>query len=217
MHTQGYIDGASGNISARLGENRFLATPSGLAKGFMTPDQLIIVNQDGERIDTPTPTNQHLHPTSELAMHLVCYEQRQDVHGVVHAHPPVAVALTIVGYDFQQVLLPEMLILLGDIPTIPYATPASAELCKVVGQQAIKHDVLLLAYHGSLTMAKTVWDAYLCLESLEHTAKILAMVGQLGGAKNPLSSTQVEQLIAIRRKRRLRVSAKAAPDVESEH
>src|SRR6185436_12695776 len=84
MHQREYIDGASGNISARLDENRILATPSGLAKGFMSPDQLIIVNMEGERIDEPTATNADLRPTSELLMHLECYRQRADVQGVVH-------------------------------------------------------------------------------------------------------------------------------------
>jgi L-fuculose-phosphate aldolase len=200
MHRQGYIDGASGNISARLDSRCILATPSGLAKGFMTPDQLIIVDMDGERIDEPTPTNAHLRPTSELLMHLECYKQRPDVQGVVHAHPPTAVALTIAGYDFQKCLIPEVVVILGIVPTAPYSTPASAENRDAISQLVTQHDAILLAYHGSLTVAKTVWDAYLRLESLEHAAKILYMVEQLGGHKSPIEPHQVEKLIAMREK-----------------
>ncbi|MCB9451358.1 MAG: class II aldolase/adducin family protein [Anaerolineaceae bacterium] len=198
MHRGGYIDGAAGNISARLDNERILATPSGLAKAFMSPDQLIIVNMEGERVDTPTAANAHLRPTSELAMHLECYRQRDDIGGVVHAHPPTAVALTIVGYDFGTCLIPEMMITLGIIPTAPYATPSSTENRDAIRGLIGEHDALMLAYHGSLTVATTVWDAYLRLETLEHAAKILYQVAQLGGEKAALAPEQVDKLIAIR-------------------
>ncbi|MBZ0276413.1 MAG: class II aldolase/adducin family protein [Anaerolineae bacterium] len=200
MHRNGYIDGASGNISTRLSADRILATPSGLAKGFMTPDQLIIVNMEGERVDTPTAVNAHLRPTSELAMHLECYRQRSDVQGVVHAHPPTAVAMTIAGYDLGKCLIPEVVVILGIVPTVPYSTPASAENRDAIQGVIGQHDALMLAYHGSLTVATTVWDAYLRLESLEHAAKILYMVEQLGGPKHAIEPAQVEKLIAIRTK-----------------
>lgn len=200
MHRNQYIDGASGNISARLSDDRILATPSGLAKGFMTPDQLIIVNMDGERVGPTTSANAHLRPTSELMMHLECYKQRPDVMGVVHAHPPAAVAMTIAGIDFGQCLVPEMVVILGIIPTTPYATPSSVENRDAISRLILEHDAIMLAYHGSLTVAKDVWDAYMRLESLEHTAKILFMVHQLGGPKSSISPDQVEKLIAIRQK-----------------
>jgi L-fuculose-phosphate aldolase len=202
MHRLGLIDGASGNITARLddedGEARILATPSGLAKGFMQPSQLIVVNMDGERVDEPTPYNAHLRPTSELSMHLECYRQRPDVHGVVHAHPPTAVALTIAGYDFQQCLIPEIVIMMGMIPVAPYSTPASVENRDAIYNLISEHDAILLAHHGSLTVGATVWDAYLRLESLEHTAKMLYMVEMLGGAKSTIEPEQVRKLLKLR-------------------
>src|SRR5215208_4209023 len=95
MHQARYIDGGSGNISARLDSERILATPSGLAKGFLQPDQLIVLDMDGNKIGPGTEANRNLVPTTELLMHLECYRQRPDVFGVVHAHPSTAVALTI--------------------------------------------------------------------------------------------------------------------------
>jgi L-fuculose-phosphate aldolase len=200
MHQNQYIDGASGNISARLSSDRVLATPSGLAKGFMTPDQLIVVDLAGQRVDALTTANADLRPTSELVMHLECYRQRSDVQGVVHAHPPTAVAMTIAGYNFQQCLIPEAVVLLGLVPTTPYATPASSENRDAISQLILEHDAIMLAYHGSLTVAKTVWDAYMRLESLEHSAKILYMVHQLGGPRNPIAPHQVEKLLDVREK-----------------
>lgn len=200
MHTKGFIDGASGNISVRLDDERVLATPSGLAKGFMTPDQLIIVDFDGKRIDRPTEDNAHLRPTSELSMHLECYRQRDDIGGVVHAHPPNAVALTIAGYDFAKCLIPEVVVLLGIIPTAPYSTPSSTENRDAIRNLIREHDAILLAYHGSLTVGQSVWDAYLRLESVEHSAHILYKVEMLGGPKAVIPPHQVEKLVRQREK-----------------
>lgn len=198
MYQNGYIDGTSGNISARLGPDEVLCTPSGLAKGFMSPDQLIVVDLHGNRVDKPSAANAHLKPTSEILMHLECYRQRDDVQGVVHAHPPTAVALTIAGIGLENCMVPEAIVILGVIPTTPYATPASAENRDAIRDLIQEHDGLMLAYHGSLTVADNVWNAYLRLETLEHTAKIMYMAQQLGRII-PLPAHQIDKLVAMRK------------------
>jgi L-fuculose-phosphate aldolase len=195
MHRNQYIDGAGGNISARLDDGHILTTPSGVAKGFMTPDQMMVVDSEGQRVGT---ANEQLRPTSELLMHLECYRQRPDIGGVVHAHPASAIALSIAGYDLHTCLIPEVIVLLGVIPTLPYATPSSDENIMLIGRLIHQHDAMMLSYHGSLTVAKTVWDAYLRLENLEHNARIISSVQQLGGAKTRLEHSHIEKLLAIR-------------------
>lgn len=197
MHQFQYIDGTSGNISARLDAEHVLTTPSGLAKGFMEPDQLIVVDMAGKKVGAATAANRDLRPTSEVLMHLEAYKQRPDVMGVVHAHPPCAVALTIAGISLQRCTIPEAIVILGMIPTTPYATPSSAENRDAISQLILHHDAIMLAYHGSLTVGPDVWTAYLRLESLEHSAKILMMVEQLGGGQ-PLPPEQVQKLIEMR-------------------
>lgn len=199
MHQRHYIDGSSGNISARLGPDRILATPSGLAKGFLSPDQLIVVDMDGHKVGPATAANHNLQPTSGLLMHLECYRQRPDVNGVVHAHPPTAIALTIAGVSLQRCMVPEAIVKLGPIPTTPYATPASAENRDAIKDLIADHDVIMLAYHGSLTVGPDVWEAYLRLESLEHTAEIMYRVERLGGGA-PLPAEQVDKLLNLRDK-----------------
>jgi len=198
MYQNRLIDATSGNISARLDNERVLATPSGLAKGFMQPEQIILVDLTGRRLNV-TPANAHLHPTSELLMHLECYVQRPEVRGVVHAHPPTAVALTIAGYNFKRAIIPESVIVLGLVPVTPYANPASVEDRDVIRDLIGEHDAILLSHHGSLTVADSVWNAYMRLETLEHTARILFMAEQLGGARD-IEPHNVEKLLDLRRR-----------------
>lgn len=198
MYRQGYIDGAAGNISARLSQDRFLMTPSGLATGFLDAEQLIVVNLAGERVDKPSAANARLRATSESPMHLECYRQREDVNAVVHAHPPTAIALTLVGFDFQQCIIPEMVVLLGMAPTAPYSTPSSQENRDAITNLIREHDAIMLSNHGSLTVAKSLWDAYLMLESLEHGATILHRALQLGGELKAIPADQIGKLVAYR-------------------
>jgi L-fuculose-phosphate aldolase len=189
MYQMKFALGASGNISARLDAERILLTPSGLSKGFLRPQDLIIVNMAGEKV----AGQEHLKPTSEFLMHLEAYKQRPDVGGVIHAHPIHATALTIAGVSFQQYIIPEALLLLGEIAVTPYATPASPENRDVISQLVLQHNVMMLAYHGSLTVGEDVWTAYMRLEMLEHTSQMIYLVHELGGSQ-PLPPHQVEKL-----------------------
>jgi L-fuculose-phosphate aldolase len=193
MHARDLVDGTSGNISARLGPDRVLTTPSGLAKGFLEPQQLIVVNMRGEMVQAAPG----LRPTSELLMHLEAYRRRPDVNGVVHAHPITAVALSIAGISLAECVVPEAVVVLGLVPTTPYANPASEENQRAIADVIVSHDALVLQYHGTLTVGSDVNEAYLRLETLEHTAKIVALTKLLGGGP-ALPPEQVTKLLDAR-------------------
>jgi L-fuculose-phosphate aldolase len=193
MHAHGLVDGTAGNLSARLGPGRVLATPSGLAKGLLAPEQLIVVDLDGRRV----AGDPALQPTSEMAMHLEAYRRRPEMNAVVHAHPPTAVALTIAGVSLAECVIPEAVVVLGLVPTTPYATPSSAENVHAISDLIVGHDAILLAYHGPLTVGRTLTEAYLRLETLEHTARIIALARLLGDVR-PLPPDQVAKLLQTR-------------------
>jgi L-fuculose-phosphate aldolase len=193
MHARDLVDGTSGNISARLDRDRVLATASGLAKGFLEPDQLIVVDLQGKVL----AAGPGLRPTSELLMHLEAYRRRPDVNAVVHAHPVTAVALSIAGVSLAECVVPEAIVVLGLVPTTPYATPSSEENQRAIADVIVSHDAIVLQYHGALTVGRDVMEAYLRLETLEHTAKIIALSRLLGGGP-ALPPEQVAKLIQTR-------------------
>jgi L-fuculose-phosphate aldolase len=198
MHQAGYIEGASGTITARLDAGHFLATPPGLAKGFLQPDQLIIIDLEGKRVSPISDKAPNLPLNDELSIHLECYRQRLDVHGVVYAQPPTAIALTIAGVSMRTCVLPDAVVVLGVVPTAAYSTPASIENLDAVRALIAQHDALLLAYSGSITVGQDVWQAFLRLETLEHAATVLHKTAQLGPIV-PLSPEQVTALLEKRR------------------
>jgi len=194
MHAHELVDGTSGNLSARLDADHLLATPSGLAKGFLELEQLIITNMRGEMV-RGLPG---LRPTSELLMHLEAYRRRPEVNAVIHAHPITSVALSIVGVSLAECVIPEAVVVLGLIPTAPYATPSSEENQRAISEIIVGHDALILQYHGTLTVGRDLMEAYLRLETLEHTAKIIALSKLLGGGP-ALPPEQVTKLIQTRK------------------
>ena len=68
MYDHRYIVATDGNLSARLGPDRLLITPSGTCKGEITEDDLIITNLQNRVIQGRGK------PSSEMAMHLAIYE-----------------------------------------------------------------------------------------------------------------------------------------------
>jgi L-fuculose-phosphate aldolase len=199
---RGYVAANDGNISVRLGPDEFLATPTGVSKGFMTPEMLIVVNGRGElRRGT-------LQPSSEIKMHLRVYHDRADVQAVVHAHPPIATAFAASHQALTKPALPEVVVALGEIPLAPYATPSTDEVADSIVPLLPGHDVMLLANHGALALGPELYAAYYNMERIEQVAKITLAARQLGGEVE-LTPDQIVALLEVRRKLGLKVPGTA--------
>jgi L-fuculose-phosphate aldolase len=189
---RGLIAGTDGNIAARCGPDRLLVTPAGCDKGDLEPADLVEVDLGGRVVRGAG------RPSSELDMHLVILTLRPDVAAVVHAHPPVATGFAVAGKMLGDGALAELVTQFGTVPVVPYGAPGTPELGERVRPYARGHDALLLANHGAVTVGPTVEGACHRMESLEQSARILLVARLLGGAR-PLSSEEIERLVAPRR------------------
>lgn len=196
MWEKGFLAAADGNISVRLDQQRLLITPSGLSKGFLSPDQLLRVDMNGRVIASNHPATRNLKPSSEMMMHLTAYKQRADVHAVIHAHPPLAIALTVAGLPLDADVLPEVIYSVGIVPTAPYVTPGTPDGQHAVRDLVTTHDAILLDHHGTLTVGANVMEAYMRLERIEHSAAILLAARQVGELKR-LPKDEFEKLCAL--------------------
>ncbi|MEA3396642.1 MAG: class II aldolase/adducin family protein, partial [Chloroflexota bacterium] len=187
-----------GNISVRLNNGCILITPSGLSKGRMAPEDLLVIDGEG-RVVKPAG-DPALRPTSECPMHLEVYRQRPDVRAVLHAHPPYATALTVAGKELRSDVLPEVIILLGEIPTTAFALPSSPENATAIRELIINHDALLIRQHGSLTVGRHLDEALINLERLEHVARVQWLAESLGHV-TPLPAEMLPRLWEMYRRR----------------
>ncbi len=191
LHERGYVASNDGNISVRLDEGRLLATPKGVAKGFMTPDMMVVTDLDGRKLAGERE------PSSEILMHLEVYRHRPDVIAVVHAHPPTATGFAVAGIPLDRAVLAEVVTTLGSIPIAEYGTPSTRELADAVRKYIKAYDGLLLANHGALSLGKDVYGAYYKMETIEHFARI-SLVARLLGRERLLSREEVERLQTLR-------------------
>lgn len=198
MWDKNFIAAGDGNLSVRLGSERLLCTPSGLSKGFLNADQLLVIDLQGDKVGANLGAARDLIPSSEIRLHLECYRQRADVQAVVHAHPPSAISCTLVGISLAKCILPEVVYDLGTIPTLPYATPTSIEGPERIRELIPRFDALMLERHGSVTVGKTLWEAYMRLERLEHSA-LIALQANAVQPVLPLSDAQIQKLAQMRR------------------
>ncbi len=194
IYNKGMVASNDGNISVKLNDNEFLCTPTGVSKGFMTPDYICKVDKDGKVIQA----NAGFKPSSEIKMHMRVYKNRPDVNAVVHAHPMYATSFAIAGIPLTQPIMPEAVIALGCVPIAEYGTPSTDEIPDAVEKYLQSFDAVLLENHGALTFSDNLLAAYHKMESVEFYAQLLFLSRQLGGPKE-LSKSQVERLYEIRR------------------
>jgi L-fuculose-phosphate aldolase len=191
LAARGLLAGRDGNVSVRLGPDRVLVTPSGLIKALLTPGDMVEVDFSGRK------RRGRRNPTSELDLHLRILTHRPDVGAVVHAHPPAATGFAVAGEEIPANLLPELIFLVGRVPIVPYGTPGTPELGDRVEPYLAEHDGLLLANHGAVTMGRTLDQAWIRMESLEHAARIVVAARTVGEPR-PLDAAAVRTLEALR-------------------
>jgi L-fuculose-phosphate aldolase len=191
MYDRGFIVACEGNLSVRLDEERILTTPTCMNKGMLKPQDLVVTDLQGRQLAGERKSS------SELAMHLLFYRMRPDVKAICHAHPSTATGFAAAGRALDQALLPEVIIGLGKIPLVRYATPGTAELSDALEPLVPHYDALLLANHGAVTCGPDLLNAFFRMETIEHFAKIV-LAAELAGEPVLLSGREVAKLMAAR-------------------
>ncbi|MDD7267598.1 MAG: class II aldolase/adducin family protein [Lachnospiraceae bacterium] len=195
IYNRNMVAANDGNISVKISDNEILCTPTGVSKGFMTPEYICKVDMNGNVLQA----NGSFKPSSEIKMHLRVYKHRPDVQAVVHAHPTFATAFAIAGIPLSQPIMPEAVIALGCVPIAEYGTPSTDEIPDAVEKYLPYYDAVLLENHGALSYSCDLMAAYMKMESLEFYAELLYKAKQLGGPKE-FDKEQIEKLYEIRRK-----------------
>jgi len=204
VYQKGWVAANDGNISIRLDQDRLLCTPTGVSKGMMDPDDLIICDMQGHKLVGKKER------TSEILMHLTVYQMRPDIKAVVHAHPPVATGFATAGKPLNQALLPEVIIGLGCVPLAEYGLPGTPELTDPMLPYIPKYDAILMANHGAVCYGEDVFKAFFKMETVEHYARI-ALVAELLGGATILPRQEVTKLLESRTRYGIKAKVSGEP------
>ena len=194
LHARGWVANHDGNVSVRVGPERLMVTPTATGKGDVTEAGLAMTCMDGKRVEGEAK------PPSEFLLHVFgCYRVRDDVHAVIHAHPPFSTALACAGIPIRTFLAEAVVSIGAEVPLTELAPPSGKEGAAPIAALIGDHDALLLAQHGVITVGRDVEQAMLRMELVEHLARIWTIAKPLGGVK-PLPEAMVQAMLAKRRK-----------------
>ncbi len=204
VYDKGWVAMNDGNISIRLDDNRILCTPTAVSKGFVGPEDLIVCDMTGAKVEGVREG------TSEIAMHITIYSLRPDVRSVVHAHPPTATGFASAGQALDKAMLPEVVIQLGAVPLASYGLPGTPALSDGMLPYIPEYDAMLLENHGCTAYGRDVWEAFFRMEMVEHFARITFVAEMLGGAR-ALPRDEVKKLFDARTRYNVNSKAQMAP------
>ena len=193
LWARAYVDGNGGNMAIRVGDNLALCTPTLVSKGFMTPDDMCLVDLDGHQLAGEKRR------TSEILMHLQIMKRQARAVATVHCHPPHATAFAVAGVEPPSRMLPELEVFIGKVPIAPYRTPGTPEMGKLVADLSDHHNTILMANHGVVSWSHLgLEDAYFKMEIVEAYCHTIVIARQLGAPLNTFSDPQLQALLEIK-------------------
>jgi L-fuculose-phosphate aldolase len=172
MQRSGLSEGTSGNLSVRTADG-MLITPSGVPYDRLQPEDLVVVHPDGS-------SRHRLPPSSEWRFHRDIYQERPEIHAVVHAHPIYCTTLAIRRLPIPAVHY--MIAVSGgsEIACAPYATYGTPELSRHAVEALRGRTACLLANHGMIAIGpdldRAMWIA-LEVETLAHQYLLSLQIG----------------------------------------
>jgi L-fuculose-phosphate aldolase len=187
-----YVDGNGGNVAIRVGDGIALCTPTLVSKGFMKPEDLCLVDFEGNQL---LGTKKR---TSEILMHLQIMKQQPKAVATVHCHPPYSTGFAVAGIEPPTCMIPEFEVF-ASVAIAPYRTPGTPEMGKLVADLVDKHNVILMANHGVVSWShNNVEDAYFKMEILEAYCRTILVASQLGVTPKTMTAPQLRDLLKIK-------------------
>ena len=176
-YERGLVGGTGGNVSARLDETHVLITPSGVALGDTTADNIVKVNLDTLEW---VPNDPYI-PSKEYKFHATIFKARSDVNGIVHCHAPYATA-----YAVRKMDIPYVTDAAFKQPHMPHVdfSPSGSDLAKKIAHAVRENDkfrVIMLDQHGIIAVGVDLVQAYNFADLAEEMAKIAYISSTIPG------------------------------------
>lgn len=166
LSENGLVLWTSGNVSARDPETGYIVIkPSGVLFGDLTPESLVIVDVNGNKIEGA------LNPSVDTASHLYVYRHRPDVNGIVHTHSPYATSFAIRGESLKIYTTTSAAVFGGEIPVSSFATIGEEEIGREIVEKIGDREAILIRNHGVFTIGKDSEKALKNAVIVEETAQ----------------------------------------------
>lgn len=186
-YQNGFVTETEGNLSARVGNDKVLVTPTHIPYELRVPEDMVLLDMQGNILAGER------NPTSEHMMHLSIFRARQDVGGILHAHPLYSSMLAVAGEPLRPIL-DEMVPYVGGVVEVAgFAPSGSEELAETVVKTLGAKSAVLLANHGTVCTGKNLSRAFQTTKYVEKWAHIQILAALLGKARTIPDSRQEQE------------------------
>ncbi|MEM2830821.1 MAG: class II aldolase/adducin family protein, partial [Candidatus Jordarchaeales archaeon] len=124
MLQSGLVEGTEGNVSAKVGDDRVLITPTSMSYMEMALEDLVLLDLNGNVLEGKRQ------PSSEKPMHLKVYNAREDVRAIIHTHSLYASVLAVLRKPLPPLTDEFMFKYGGTIEVAEYGLTGSEELAE---------------------------------------------------------------------------------------
>jgi ribulose-5-phosphate 4-epimerase/fuculose-1-phosphate aldolase len=164
-----------GNLSTRDPRSGLIAiTPHDYPYPLMTADDVVVVDAEGRVVEGPRE------PSHETPVHCTVYQERCDVHAIVHAEPIYVNVFGVLGRSIPPVVVSLLLAIGGETPVMPFMPSGSETFARAMLRCLGDKKAVIWAQHGCLTIGATLEEAVRCVVALEGGAQIAYLADQLG-------------------------------------
>ena len=182
-----------GNVSGIDREKGlFVIKPSGVDYDALSPDDMVVMDLDGNKIEG------RYKPSSDTATHIELYKKYEEIGGIVHTHSPEAVAWAQAGRDIPLYGTTHADYFFGPIPCARNLTPEEIdeayekntglviiETFETRGIKPMYTPAVLCANHGPFTWGKDAAQAVYHAVGLEEVAKMALLTCQINPNAEP--------------------------------
>lgn len=185
----GLTNGTSGNISIYNREKNLMAiSPSGIAYFDTRPEDIVIMNLDGEIVEGSKKAS------SEWALHSEIYKVKDECQALVHTHSMYCTVFACLGQPLKALHYVVADAGSSQVKCAPYQTYGTKELAISAAETIGKSNALLLANHGMLACGKDLKSAYSLAATMEYCAQLQYRCMCIGNA-NLLDDQEMEKVI----------------------
>ena len=187
----GLIALSGGNVSWRMDSGEVLVTPSGMIYDDMVPEDILVVDLDGNIIEGERKAS----VDTEALLYI--YKNMPQVNAVIHTHQPYATGLGLVMDELPCNLSTMANATEGPVAVAEYGDPGSlsmgVEAVKAIGDRL----AVVLKHHGVIAVGRDLRQALFSCVYLEEAAKTVSVALSTGMPMATMTQEQIDEAVAV--------------------
>lgn len=168
---------SGGNISVRVGEDRYLVTPSGMNYEEMSEDDIVLIDGKCNLIEGSR------RPSSDSSALIYIFQHKPEVNAIIHTHQPYATAVGLIADRLPACLVNLIDATHGDVVVAPWTRSSDIGMGKLCIEYGNESHVVIMKHHGVIGYGASLKEALFSVVYLEEGAKTYCIARMMGEVK----------------------------------